>query len=63
MFRHTQATLLVDSGLDKSIVASYLGHDSEKTTEKYYLHQEQSGHDLIQELLEKKFNDLFKNFM
>jgi len=59
MLRHTQATLLVDSGFDHKIVADYLGHSSEKVTEKFYLHQDETDAIKISELLDKKFKDVF----
>jgi len=59
MLRHTQATLLVDSGFDHKIVADYLGHSSEKVTEKFYLHQDETDGDKISELLDDKFKNMF----
>lgn len=57
--RHTEATALVDSGFDKKIVAGYLGHSSDKVTEKYYLHNDQSNKEKISELLDQKFKTIF----
>ena len=59
MLRHTQATLLVDSGFDHKIVADYLGHSSEKVTEQYYLHQDETDGDNIAKLLNDKFGKIF----
>lgn len=36
LFRHTYATILLNQGVDMSIVAKTLGHQSEKTTAQYY---------------------------
>jgi integrase len=55
MFRHTEATLLNDAGIDPKIIANYLGHSSEKVTEKYYIHQSDNKREEVAKLLDNIF--------
>jgi integrase/recombinase XerD len=48
-FRHNKATELIAKGADVKKVSLYLGHTSQNTTEKYYIHQDI---DTIEELSE-----------
>lgn len=59
MFRHTEATVLMDSGLDSNIVASYLGHSSSETTERYYVHRDESDKEKVSGLLDDRFKSFF----
>jgi len=56
MFRHTEATLLNDSGFDPKIVASYLGHSSEEVTKKFYIHETDKKREEVADMLNKKFS-------
>ena len=48
-FRHNKATELIAKGADVKKVSLYLGHTSQNTTERYYIHQDI---DTIEELSE-----------
>jgi integrase len=58
MFRHTEATMLNDAGIDPKIIANYLGHSSEKVTEKYYIHETDDKREEVAKLLDKEFKNI-----
>jgi len=56
MFRHTEATMLNDAGIDPKIIAKYLGHSSDKVTEKYYIHETDEKREKVAEFLDDNFS-------
>ena len=61
MFRHTEATMLNDAGIDPKVIAKYLGHSSEEVTKKYYFHETDKKREQVAELLENKFKNIFES--
>jgi integrase len=57
MFRHTEATLLSDAGVDPKVIASYLGHSSESVTKKYYIHQSEENKEKVAKLLNNSLSE------
>ena len=49
-FRHHRASELISKGASVKSVSLYLGHSSEKVTEKYYIHQDEDVMDELSEL-------------
>jgi integrase len=58
MFRHTEASLLNDSGLDRKTIAAWLGHSSEKITEQYYIHDSSDKKEQLASYLNDRFSSL-----
>jgi len=60
MFRHTEASMLNDSGIDRKLIAEYLGHSSEAVTERYYIHDSSEKRIELANILDTKFSELIK---
>ena len=58
LFRHTEASLLNDNGLDPKTIAAWLGHSSEKITEKYYIHDSIDKKEQLASYLNDRFSSL-----
>ena len=63
MFRHTEATMLNNAGIDPKIIANYLGHSSEKVTQQYYIHESDDKREEVAKLLDLCFKNIYEKKM
>lgn len=57
LFRHSAATVLYQSGFNSMSIKNFLGHSSDATTKKYYIHDDEKT---PQEMADKMYEMLSK---
>lgn len=59
-FRHNEATMLFEKGVNDKLIQEYLGHSSFDVTKKYYLHNDKDKESEVANILDDKYSSLFK---